>query len=269
VDSALASADQQSRAANQNSLFGHDEADVALTVKYADVARWRLREQLAHEKASLGFYLGGHPYQEYTDELANFIKVKLSDLTPQFINQSNGSVGGSRQTSRRGVPVVLAGIVAGIRIQQTRRGRMAVVMLDDGSAQIELTVFNEIYEASRPWIREDELLVVRGKASLDEYSGNVRVSGEELFDFASARSHFAQQLALRCNGKASITQLKKLFTPYRDGKCPVQIQYRNDNATCLLRLGEDWQVTLHEDLLRDLRVLLLEENVKVEYSGII
>ncbi len=133
---------------------------------------------------------------------------------------------------------------------------MAIVTLDDGSAQVELTLFNEIFEANRPWIREDELLVVRGKASLDEYSGNVRVSGEELFDFASARSHFAQQLALRCNGNASIAQLKKLFTPYRDGKCPVQIHYRNDNASCQLRLGEAWQVTLHDDLLRDLRDLL-------------
>ena len=164
------------------------------------------------------------------------------------------------------MPVVLAGIVAGLRIQQTRRGRMAVVTLDDGSAQVELTVFNEIYEASRPWIREDELLVVRGKASLDEYSGNVRVTGDELYDFASARSHFAQQLALRCNGNASIAQLKKLFTPYRDGKCPVQIVYRNDEASCQLRLGEDWQVTLHDDLLRDLRELLKAENVKVVYN---
>jgi len=270
VDAALASADQQARAANQNSLFGHDEGDVALIVKYADVPRWRLREQLAHEKASLGIYLGGHPYQEYADELANFIRVKLADLTPQFVGQSNGSAGGSGHGSgygsRRGVPVVLAGIVAGLRIQQTRRGRMAIVTLDDGSAQVELTLFNEIYEANRPWIREDELLVVRGTAKLDEYSGNVRVSGEELFDFATARSHFAQQLALRCNGNASIGQLKKLFTPYREGKCPVQIHYRNDNASCHLRLGEAWQVTLHDDLLHDLRELLQEENVKVVYG---
>ncbi len=266
VDAALTSADQQARAANQNSLFGHDESDAVLIVKTADVPRWRLREQLAHEKTSLGIYLGGHPYQEYADELAHFIKVKLADLTPQFVGQSNGAGNGAGHNSRRGVPVVLAGIVAGLRIQQTRRGRMAVVTLDDGSAQVELTVFNEIYEASRPWIKEDELLVVRGKASLDEYSGNVRVTGDELFDFASARSHFAQQLALRCNGNASIAQLKKLFTPYRDGKCPVQIIYRNDSASCQLRLGEDWQVTLHDDLLRDLRALLREENVKVIYS---
>jgi DNA polymerase-3 subunit alpha len=110
------------------------------------------------------------------------------------------------------------------------------------------------------------LLVVRGKASIDEYSGNVRVSGEELFDFASARSSFAQQLALRCNGNASISQIKEIFTPYRDGKCPVQINYRNGNASCQLRLGESWQVTLHDDLLRDLRGLLKEENVQVIYG---
>jgi len=266
VDAALASADQHARAANQNSLFGNDESDAVLIVQTADVPRWRLREQLAHEKASLGIYLGGHPYQEYADELAHFIKVKLADLTPQFVGQMNGSGAGSGHSSRRGVPVVLAGIVAGLRIQQTRRGRMAVVTLDDGSAQVELTVFNEIYEASRPWIREDELLVVRGKASLDEYSGNMRVSADELLDFASARSSFAQQLALRCDGKVGVAQLKKLFTPYRDGKCPVQIHYSNDDASCQLRLGEAWQVTLHDDLLRDLRELLQAENVKVVYG---
>ncbi|HSM98662.1 MAG TPA: hypothetical protein VLS47_06560, partial [Gallionella sp.] len=61
-------------------------------------------------------------------------------------------------------------------------------------------------------------------------------------------------------------QLKKLFTPYRDGKCPVLIHYRNDSASCQLRLGEAWQVTLHDDLLRDLRGLLQAENVKVIYG---
>ena len=268
LDAALASADQHARAANQNSLFGEEEADAALTVPHADVPRWRLREQLSHEKTSLGFYLGGHPYQEYEEELAHFIKVRLGDLTPQFVGKStnSGGYGNGGQGRSRGVAVVLAGIVAGLRIQQTRRGRMAVVTLDDGSAQIEVTVFNDLYEPSRPWIREDELLVVHGKASLDEYSGNMRVNADELFDFASARSNFAQQLALRCNGKTSVAQLKKLFVPYRDGKCPVLIHYHNDEASCQLRLGEAWQVTLHDDLLNGLRELLQPENVKVIYG---
>ncbi len=265
VDAALASADQQARAANQNSLFGDDEADAVLIVQTADVPRWSLREQLVQEKISLGIYLGGHPYQEYADELSNFIKLKLSDLTPQLVGKNNSGYGGGQGKSR-GVAVLIAGIVAAIRIQQTRRGRMAVITLDDGAGQTELTVFNEIYEANRPWIIEDELLVVRGKATLDEYSGNIRVSGEELFDLAQARSNFAQQLSLRCDGKVTIAQLKKVLTPYCEGKCAVQLYYRTPTAACQLRLAESWQVTLSNDLLRDLRGLLKAENVQVVYG---
>ncbi|OGS72998.1 MAG: hypothetical protein A2063_01865 [Gallionellales bacterium GWA2_60_142] len=161
--------------------------------------------------------------------------------------------------------MTLAGIVSGTRIIQTRRGKMAVIMLDDGSAQIELTVFDDVYDRSRPWIKEDELLVVKGRASMDEYSGGIRISGEELFDFASARSNFAQQLSLRCDGKVGIAQLKKIVTPYRDGQCPVLISYRNQDATCQLRLGESWQVTLDDSMLRELRETLQPENVKVVY----
>ncbi|HXU93359.1 MAG TPA: DNA polymerase III subunit alpha [Gallionella sp.] len=268
LDAAMASADQQARAANQNSLFGDDEADEVLAAQYADVPRWTLREQLAHEKLSLGFYLGGHPYQEYEKELAKFIKVKLGDITPAFVGKSSGGggYGNGGQGRPRGVAVTLAGIVSGQRIIQTRRGRMAVIMLDDGAAQIEVTVFNDVYEPSRPWIKDDELLVVQGKAALDEYSGGMRVSGEELFNFASARSHFARHLELRCDGKVGIAQLKEIFTPWREGKCPVLINYRNQDAVCQLRLGEAWQVTLHDDLLRDLYAALGVDNVRVAYT---
>ncbi|MDZ4202134.1 MAG: DNA polymerase III subunit alpha [Gallionella sp.] len=269
LDAALASADQQARAANQNSLFGDDEADDVLIAQHADVVRWTLRKQLQEEKLSLGFYLGGHPYQEYTEELSNFIKVRLADLTPSFVGKSptGGYGNGGQGRQPRGVAVVLAGIVSGVRLMQTRRGRMAVVTLDDGSAQVEMTLFDNVYDSNRAWIKEDELLVAQGRASLDEYSGNVRVSGEELFDFASARSRFAQQLALRCDGQVGIEQLKKMFTPWREGKCPVVIHYRNSGASCVMRLGEAWQVTLHDDLLHDLREALHPENVKVVYGS--
>jgi DNA polymerase-3 subunit alpha len=265
VDAALASADQQSRAANQDSLFGEDDADAVLIGQTHDVPRWSLREQLAHEKTSLGIYLGGHPYQEYEQELANFIKVRLGSLNPAFVGKSNGG-GGGGYTSRRGVPVRLAGIVSGLRLQQTRRGRMAVITLDDGSAQVEMTVFNEEYEKSRQWIKEDELLVVEGKASLDEYSGNIRVSGEELYNFAQARSRFAQHLALSCNGRVSVAQLAEILKPWREGACKVLIDYSNSEAACQLRLGEAWQVTLADELMKDLNGALQPGNVKVVYG---
>ncbi len=263
VDAALASADQQARAVNQDSLFGEDDADSLLIGQTADVKRWSLREQLAFEKLSLGIYLGGHPYQEYEAELANFIKVKLGDLTPNFVGKPAGAGG---YNSRRGVPVRLAGIVSGLRLQQTRRGRMAVITLDDGGAQIEMTVFNEEYEKSRQWIAEDELLVVEGKASLDEYSGNIRVSGDELFNFAQARSRFAQHLELHCDSRVNAAQLQEILKPWGEGECRVLIHYDNGIASCQMRLGVLWQVTLSDELLADLRSTLQQENVKVVYG---
>jgi DNA polymerase-3 subunit alpha len=267
LDAALGSAEQQARAINQNSLFGDDES-VSMPVMLASVERWSLREQLQNEKLALGFYLSGHPYQEYAAELSGFIKLKLTDITPQLVGQSSNNNNGNGRRNH-GVQVVLAGIVSGVRIQQTRRGRMAIVTLDDGSAQVEMTVFNEEYERSRPWVREDEMLVVRGKASLDEYSGNMRVSAEELFDIASARSTFANRLELGIapENRVSVSRLKELLTPYRDGKCPVMIRYRNLIADAQLKLGEEWRVTLHNDLLEGLNKLLGAQNVRIHYTA--
>ncbi len=266
LDAALGSAEQQARAINQNSLFG-DDASVAMPVHMKDVPRWAVREQLQNEKLALGFYLSGHPYQEYAEELSQFIKLKLADVTPQLAGQGSNSGGGNGRRNS-GIQVLLAGIVSGVRIQQTRRGRMGVITLDDGSAQVEMTVFNETFVASRPWLREDELLVVRGKASLDEYSGNMRVTADELFDFASARSTFAKRLELTigADSKVRVAQLKELFTPYRDGKCPVLIDYHNGLSGAQLRLGDEWRITLHDDLMSGLKKLLGEQNVHIAYA---
>jgi len=259
LNAALGSAEQQARSANQNSLFGDDES-VSMPVLLADVPRWTLREQLQQERTSLGFYLSGHPYQEFAAELAPFIKQRLAEITPQALPQNGPN-------RRSGLAVLLAGIVSDVRIQQTRRGRMAIVRIEDGSAQLEVTLFNELFEASRPWIREDELLVVRGKATLDEYSGNMRVSGEEVLDLASARATFAKRLDISCTAQepVSVTKLAELFKPYCGGKCAVVIHYRNEIASAQLRLGEAWSVSLPDGLLGDLRSLLGERNVRVAY----
>jgi DNA polymerase-3 subunit alpha len=268
LDAALGSAEQHARAANQNSLFGDDED---MPVQMADVPRWKLREQLAQEKTALGFYLSGHPYQEFAAELSNFVKHKLADITPDIIAPPSGNGGGYGNGGGRrnnAKALVLAGMVSGVRIIQTRRGKMAVLTLDDGSAALEVVVFNELFDSNRTWIRDDELLVVNGKAELDAYSGGMRVTADELYDFASARAAFAKRLDIFCSidDKVRVPQLVELLKPYCGGKCPVQVNYRNLIGSAPLRLGEAWQVTLPEELLENLRALCGPQNVQVVYA---
>lgn len=84
----------------------------------------------------------------------------------------------------------------------TRRGRMMVVVLDDGTAQLEVTVFNELFEKHREKLKEDSLLVVCGTVRHDEFSGGQRVTAEELLDIAAMRERYAARIRISMNGQA-------------------------------------------------------------------
>jgi DNA polymerase-3 subunit alpha len=153
----------------------------------------------------------------------------------------------------------------------TRRGKMIVVTLDDGTAQVEMTVFNELYEAERAKIREDEPLIVEGKVSRDDFSGGLRINADRLLTLAEARGRFAKALRLALNGKVGLgdtatEKLRLLLAPYRNGPCPVRVRYRNTQAECELPLGESWRVRLEDDLLSGLQQWLEAENVEVVYQ---
>ncbi len=247
VGIALESAEQASRAVNQVSLFGDIEGS-APSASLVNAAPWRDRERLQHEKLALGFYLSGHPFESYKRELSAFISTRLDDLTPQAY------------------PVLLAGIIHSMRIQMTRRGRMGVILLDDGNARIELTVFNELFEQHRHSLKEDQLLIVEGKVAHDEFSGSLRISAEKLFDLQTARNRYARGLRIVCNGGSSAGKLKEVLSPYHGGSCRVQLVYQNKGAACEIDLGDSWRVNLHDDLINSLAEWLQPENVQVVYS---
>ncbi len=253
VGPGLESAERSSRSLNQASLFSEDEQDRANKVSAAllagDVRPWTDRERLQNEKLALGFYLSGHPFESFERELGDFITARLDQITPQP------------------QPVVLAGIVHSLRTQMTRRGRMAVILLDDGNARVELTVFNELFEQHRHWLKEDQLLIIEGKVSHDDFSGSLRVAAERLYDLQGARNHFAKGIRLTCNGESAGGRLRELLTPYRSGNCPVSILYSNQAAMCEIDLGDAWRVNLHDDLIQALADWLKPENVKIIYHA--
>jgi DNA polymerase-3 subunit alpha len=244
---ALEAAEQAERNAMQGGLF--DTGAQADTAHYVDVPRWNEREQLMNEKPALGFFFSGHPYHAYATELGAFVKRRLGQLEAQ------------RE------PVLLAGVVMSTRTQMTRRGKMAVVALDDGTTQLEVTVFNELWEAERAKIKEDELLLVEGKVQKDDYSGGLRITADKLYTLAEARGRYARGLRLTMNGGSDAKRLQALLAPFRNGPCPVRLSYRNGDAVAELPLPETWRVRLDDALLAGLADWLKPENVKVVYQA--
>ncbi|MCP5277260.1 MAG: DNA polymerase III subunit alpha [Thiobacillus sp.] len=233
VGLAMEWAETQQAHAAQDSLFGDTALEAAPDL--VAVPAWSLREQLAQEKVALGYYLSGHPFEADRPLLKGLVDKSLKDVKPQP------------------GPQLMAGVVAAIRTQMTRRGKMAFVTLDDGQAQVEVAVFNEAFDANRQRIKEDKLLVIAGKASHDDYSGGMRVTADEILDLEGARTRFATQLRLVLNDGPDAERLMAALAPYRDDTgCPVSLGYRNDNASCDLTLGPGWKVRLAEELLEAL-----------------
>jgi DNA polymerase-3 subunit alpha len=267
VGVALEAAEQAARTANQVSLFGGG-GNSTEHMTLINVPAWAEKEKLKNEKMALGFYLSGHPFTAYAEGLKNFVRTRLDRLNTQ------------RE------PQLLAGIVYSIRTQMTRRGRMGVIVLDDGNARIEVVAYSELFESARNWVKEDQLLLVDAKVSNrigdDESGGELRISAERLYDLDSARSRYAQNIKLYCNGSSSGARLKEILAPYlkssntrRAGHgdlrnsveryCPVWVVYRNHGALCELELGEAWRVSLEESLIQSLEAHFKTGNVEITY----
>jgi DNA polymerase-3 subunit alpha len=253
VGVAISAAEQSGAATGQDSLFGEPMDSLAHTLP--EVAPWSEPERLQQEKMALGFYLSGHPYLGYRKDLAEFVRTDLASLRPQE------------------QPQLLAGVVTGIRMRMTSRGKMAIVTLDDASARIEIVVGNELLNENPHLLKEDMLLVVEGRVSNDDFTGGLRVSARRLYDLASARSAHASLLKISCNGQADAGKLRELLAPYCRGRnaeegrgCAVKVEYHNALGRAELMLGDEWRVELRDELLNGLRGWLSDENVKIFYN---
>jgi DNA polymerase-3 subunit alpha len=252
VSMAISVAEQNNSHVGQNSLFGGvAEAQHELP----NVSPWSPEQALIEEKAALGFYLSGHPFLNVKDDISQFVRGTLADLQPQE------------------QPKLLAGIVTGVRIRMTQRGKMAIVTIDDAVSRVDVVVGSELLSQSATLIKEDAVLVIEGRISNDDFSGGIRVSARKLYDLATARSAHASMLKLSCNGQSDAVKLTHILSAYRNNAgqpdkklCPVKIEYHNAQGQASLMLGDAWRVELQDELLQHLRAWLSVENVKILYN---
>ncbi|HZZ93078.1 MAG TPA: DNA polymerase III subunit alpha [Usitatibacter sp.] len=239
-------ADKSEQYAAQTSLFG-GAGGAPETFEMRAAPAWGERERLINEKQSLGFYLSGHPFNAYRDELRRFARTPLAKLESSF------------------EPVLLAGVIYGVTVRNGRRGRMAILTLDDATARVEVVIFGELFHEKRAIIQEDQVVVVRGKIFNDDFSGGLRITADQVMDLAEVRSAHARMLRLSINGQADSAKLKSILTQFGGGKCDVAIRYRNARGECDIRLPENCRVKVSAPLLDSLAQWLDEKNVEVVY----
>jgi DNA polymerase-3 subunit alpha len=225
-------ADSQQANALQVGLFDIGDTHGSSTQEpvLVHVPPWDVRERLVQEKTALGFYLSGHLFDAWRDEVRRFARLPIEDLVD------------SRE------PQLLAGIVTDPRVVNGARGRVLIFKLDDGSEAIEAVSNEEMFAERRELMLEDALLIVQGKVQPDRFSGGLRLNVAQVWDLAEARARFGRHLAVDLNGGLPpVGDVLRLWPPravetehgpVRQGLL-VRLRLHRQGATADLDLGDE------------------------------
>ena len=257
IDRVLKATDQAARdtSSGQNDLFGaahlsaeKNDAGLGAIIAKTDALEWSKETILKYEKETLGLYLSGHPINRYKEEFDRFPVCELALL-------SSGNK-------------MIAGLINSVRLIKTRRGRMAIVLLDDGSARVEVVVYNEIYEENINKLSVDRIVVIDASCGEDKYSGEFRIEAVGIRSIDETRNKLATGLVLsvtnEMTNKELLEELADILTN-ESGLIPVFVEYTSDEAKTRLNLPEKWSVCLNDELLDKLNSTNGVCEVNVEY----
>ncbi len=255
VGMALEHAAQCAEHATQSGLFDSlfDEPGAAAAGAPAPEPQppWDLRKRLSEEKLAIGFVLSGHLFDAHADEVRRFAPRPLAELAE------------ARE------PQIVAGIVAAVRVVQGQRGRMAIVTLEDRSGMLETVVNERLLDTVRTLLRDDELLVLQGRAQNDRFSGGLRFNVDAVWTLEQTRARLGRRIRMRVNGQADagpLIDLARTHAAGDEGGLPLDVEVERGGAEATLRIDR-WRLRPGDDVLAALRELALGGRVQVVYDG--
>ncbi|KUP95085.1 DNA polymerase III subunit alpha [Tritonibacter horizontis] len=150
---AYSGAIQDQKNSNQVSLFGEAGDDLP-EPRLAGVPDWLPAERLNEEFKAVGFYLTGHPLDDYMPALKRKDVMTLDEVMTK--------------AERGPFMAKMAGVVAGRQERKSARGnRFAFAQLSDTTGAYEVTIFSDVLEKSRDYLETGSKVVITAEATME------------------------------------------------------------------------------------------------------
>ena len=234
-------------------LFGNSLVETSEEIKKnipLEIEPLMTKERLEQEKSILGLYLTGHPLDEYKLELEKMRVNKLADIK-----------------NNRG-KIRAAGLITDIRVMKNKKGQsFAFITLDDKYSRAEVTLWAETYAKYREYLQKDAVVLVKGEASQDRFTGRLKIIIDTVQSLYEVRCERLETLEVVIAESETdwVDLLTNRFSDYRDGNCSIKIEYHKVNSCANLLLDDSWKIDPRDELIDQLRSDFGPNNVNFEF----
>ena len=244
LDAAMQDAARRQRdvLSGQGGLFGEETMEKVQQIAVsADVLPSTARERLTWEKEATGFYITGHPLDDYSDTLSALLSI----------GEIPNTVRKDRQLVRIG------GILTSTKRFTTKKGdTMLFAELEDFSGKIEVTVFPRVFYAHVSALEPDAIIVVEGR--VDTTGEEPKLLAEEIWRMNEYRSSFYLIPQTNADRRTLWTAMQEIFAAH-PGDHPVYVQSEGRWR----RLGETYWIDGSKEAQSALTRLMGESAVKM------
>lgn len=225
--------------------------DDGFDIAYPDIGDWDQKERLANEKECLGFYITGHPLDNYRQILKTCTNTTAAGVMAATTERD----------------VLIGGTVAGLKQITTKKGEpMAFVTFEDQTGSIEVIVFSDVYRQARPLLQGDQPLLVKGRLSVESENTN-RILAAEVHELDRAHEFANPDVHVQCPisrlNNDEIDRLK-LILQGNPGKSRVFLHLVIPNASeTVIGLGDAFQTSASPLLVSEVESILGKHSVSL------
>ena len=222
---ALANRVEDERLAGQSALFGPTEGAGDLNVP--PVPAWSVAQRLRREFDAVGFFLSGHPLDEYKDVL-----VRLGTKPwAQFVR----AVKAGDSTAR------IAATVLDRQERRTKSGnKIGIVEMSDPSGQFEAILFSEALNDYRDLLDKGTPVLVTIQASAEGDEIRARILTAERLDEAAAKVQKGLRICVA--NEAALPSIAACLSKRGDREVSIVVKLDGERRA-EVKLRERFQVT--------------------------
>jgi DNA polymerase-3 subunit alpha len=234
---------------------------------FVKVEEFKQRELLEMEKELTGFYVSGHPLDEWKDLLNQMSDVPVSKMKELYEEQKD-SVPADQQAIS--IDIATAGkltVTREILIGSGRNKglRMARASFEDFTGTIDAVMFSDVYEKQvlgKGFSLEDPIFV---QAQLKVAQDKCEIHIRSLKPLISARDSKFKNVSIKLNletnncSDSTIRNLKSILLSHQ-GTSACELEIFTNSANCKTKLPKNIMVSPSNDMISAVNKLLGGEN---------